>query len=117
MPSPTVRFPDPPRPSPTHRRLVLTAIVIGTAVIAVALQEPSLRPGLDGWIAAHPRAVEARIARGMYFVNLAGARRGGGYAVNTNRGQFSALDATLDSSFADIRVALRHDPSNLAAYW
>ena len=83
----------------------------------VALQEPSLRPGLDAWIAAHPRAVEARIARGMYFVNLAGARRGGGYAVNTNRGQFRALDATLDSSFADIRVALKHDPSNLAAYW
>src|SRR5205823_13906639 len=83
----------------------------------VALQEPSLRPGLDAWIAAHPRAVEARIARGMYFVNLAGARRGGGYAVNTNRGQFRALDATLDSSFADIRVALKHDPSNLAADW
>jgi len=209
MPSPTVRFPDPPLPSPSHRRLVLTAIVIGTAILAVgvltagrfmlralsgeteitallrevpedvkpyrpvdslapwtlvlsagealdlrrllrterfdsveiilrlaqdqaaadvraewryydsyvALQEPSLRPGLDAWIAAHPRAVEARIARGMYFVNLAGARRGGGYAVNTNRGQFRALDATLDSSFADIRVALKHDPSNLAAYW
>ena len=64
-----------------------------------------------------PGKIEARIARGMYFVNLAGARRGGGYAVNTNRGQFRALDATLDSSFADIRVALKHDPSNLAAYW
>src|SRR5205807_8323751 len=174
MPSPTVRFPDPPLPSPSHRRLVLTAIVIGAAVIAVgilttgrfmlravsgeteittllrevpedikpyrpvdalapwtlllsagealglrrllrteqfdsveialrlaqdeaavdvraewryygsyvALQEPSLRPALDAWMAAHPRAVEARIARGMYFVNLAGARRGGAYAVN-----------------------------------
>src|SRR5881392_1697729 len=37
MPSPTVRFPDPPPPSPGHRRLVLTAIVIGTAVIAVGV--------------------------------------------------------------------------------
>src|SRR2546429_172994 len=34
MPSPTVRFPDPPPPSPRHRRLVLSAIVIGVAVIA-----------------------------------------------------------------------------------
>src|SRR2546429_8123061 len=37
MPSPTVRFPDPPPPSPSHRRLVLTAIVIGTAIIAVGV--------------------------------------------------------------------------------
>src|SRR5205807_1733877 len=83
----------------------------------VALQEPSLRPALDAWMAAHPRAVEARIARGMYFVNLAAARRGGAYAEKTNRGQFGALDATLDSCFAEIRVALKDDPSNLAAYW
>ena len=190
MPSPTVRFPDPPPPSPSHRRLVLTAIVIGAAIIVVGvltagrfmlralsgeteittllrevpedvkpyrpvdslapwtlvlsagealdlrrlvrterfdsveialrlaqdeaatdvraewryydsyvtLQEPSLGPGLDGWIAAHPRAVEARIARGMYFVNLAGVRRGGAVAGRTKRAQFGALDATLDSS-------------------
>src|SRR2546429_7466130 len=37
MPSPTVLFPDPPPPSPSHRRLVLTAIVIGTAIIAVGV--------------------------------------------------------------------------------
>src|SRR2546430_2251173 len=37
MPSPTVRFPDPPPPSPSHRRLVLTAIVIGAAIIAVGV--------------------------------------------------------------------------------
>src|SRR5947207_15402577 len=37
MPSPTVRFPDPPPPSPGHRRLVLTAIVIVTAIIAVGV--------------------------------------------------------------------------------
>ena len=209
MPSPTVRLPDPPPPSPTHRRLVVTSIVIGAAVIAVgmlktwrsrlrvlsgeteitallrevpedvkpyrpvyslapwtlvlsagealdlrrllrtaqfdsveialrlaqdeaavdvraewryydsyvALVEPSLRAALDAWIAAHPRVVEARIARGMYFVNLAGVRRGGAVAGRTKRAQFGALDATLDSSFAEIRVALKGDPSNLAAYW
>jgi len=83
----------------------------------IALEEHSLRPALDAWIGAHPRAVEARIARGMYFVNLAGARRGGAYAVDTKRAQFDALDATLDSCFADIGVALKDDPSNLAAYW
>src|SRR5207245_4373764 len=37
MPSPTVRLPDPPPPSPTHRRLVVTSIVIGAAVIAVGM--------------------------------------------------------------------------------
>src|SRR5256885_10725729 len=37
MPSPTVRLPDPPPPSPSHRRLVLTSIVIGAAVIAIAM--------------------------------------------------------------------------------
>src|SRR2546430_12553214 len=83
----------------------------------VALVEPSLRAALDAWIAAHPRVVEARIARGMYFVNLAGVRRGGAVAGRTKRAQFGALDATLDSSFAEIRVALKGDPSNLAAYW
>src|SRR2546430_12477317 len=83
----------------------------------VALVEPSLRAALDAWIAAHPRVVEARIARGMYSVNLAGGRRGGAVAGRTKRAQFGALDATLDSSFAEIRVALKGDPSNLAAYW
>src|SRR2546423_14788285 len=37
MPSPTVRLPAPPPPSPSHRRLVLTSIVIGAAVIAIAM--------------------------------------------------------------------------------
>lgn len=83
----------------------------------VALEESSLRPALDAWIAASPRAVEARIARGMYFVNLARVRRGGAFAAKTTRDQFRGLDATLDSSLADIRVALKNDPSNLAAYW
>jgi hypothetical protein len=83
----------------------------------VALEEPSLRPALDAWIAAHPRAAEARIARGMYFVNLAGVRRGGAAAARTKRDQLRALDATLDSCLAEIRVALKDDPSNLAAYW
>lgn len=83
----------------------------------VALEEPSLRPALDAWIAANPRAVAARIARGMYFVNLAGARRGGAYAAKTTRDQFRALHASIDSSVVEIRVALQDDPSNLAAYW
>lgn len=83
----------------------------------VALEEASLRPALDAWIVANPRAVEARIARGMYFVKLAGARRGGAYAAKTKREQFRSMNATLDSSVAEIRVALKDDPSNLAAYW
>lgn len=82
-----------------------------------ALEEPSLRPALDAWIAVHPRSVEARIARGMYFVNLAGRRRGGAIVSQTSRDRFRALEATLDSAVAEIRAALKDDPSALAAYW
>jgi hypothetical protein len=83
----------------------------------VALQEPSLRPALDAWIVTRPRSVEARIARGMHFVALAGTRRGGAFAAQTSGGQFRAMEATLDSALVDIRVALKLDPAALAAYW
>jgi hypothetical protein len=67
--------------------------------------DPALENKYDGWIAAFPQSYGARLARGLYFWNLAMEARGGNYINETSDKSISEMSARLKQALVDFRIS------------
>ncbi len=86
------------------------------AVESFGSTEPELLPKLDAWVQATPASFAPYVARGTYWMEVAGARRGGKWASDTPSENFKKMGEAQLRAVADIEHALAISPKLMVAY-
>lgn len=69
-----------------------------------------LNPAIDAWVKATPDSFAPYLARGIHGLALGSAARGTSYSKDTNRQNFTVMNAALDAAKSDLDAALVKNP-------
>ncbi len=83
---------------------------------AFASADPAVEQKLDAWTAARPKSPAARMARALFYLNLATVSRGQALARNTPKVRFRDMRDYTGKSAADLKAVLERDPQFGIAY-
>jgi tetratricopeptide (TPR) repeat protein len=78
--------------------------------------DETLASNFDAWVAREEQSWPARLARGIYHVNLGWEARGTKFSNNTPREQFDKMNEHFARAKEDISIALTQKPKALVGY-
>lgn len=90
--------------------------IISFVFATFANSSPDLEKRLNSWVDKVPKSYAAKLARGIYYWNLANLSRGERYIQDTRKEQIQGMRSYFHKSRKDLLAALKINPKLTAAY-